>query len=82
MTVAKCTPQLLSLLLQTTQETCSQPESVLGPVKEAFKVAEQSAYEYFSHFSEGLREDVNEVRKCWGNMTKYVERVSSSIALF
>lgn len=34
---------------------------MLGPVKEALKVAEQSAYEYFSHFSEGLRKDVHEV---------------------
>lgn len=44
------------------QETCGKSDSVLGPVKDAFKVAEQSAYEYFSHFSEGLREDVREVR--------------------
>lgn len=48
-------------VLQTPPETCSKSDSVLGPVKDAFKVAEQSAYEYFSHFSEGLREDVREV---------------------
>eukprot|EP00903_Cladosiphon_okamuranus_P005990 g5911.t2 len=47
---------------KTPPETCSKGESVLGPVKDAFKVAEQSAYEYFSHFSEGLREDVREVK--------------------
>ncbi len=49
-------------LLSQSQETCSKTESVLGPVKEAFKAAEQSTYEYLSHFSEGLREDVREVR--------------------
>lgn len=50
-------------MLQTTPQetTFSKTDSLLGPVKDAFKVAEQSAYEYISHFSEGLREDVREV---------------------
>ncbi|CAN0508829.1 unnamed protein product, partial [Ectocarpus sp. 12 AP-2014] len=49
-------------LPKTSPETCSRSESVLGPAKEALKLAEQSAYEYLSHFAEGLREDVHEVR--------------------
>lgn len=47
--------------LQAHQETCSKTDSVLGSVKDALKVAEQTASEYITHFSEGLREDVREV---------------------
>ncbi|CAM9775096.1 unnamed protein product [Scytosiphon promiscuus] len=48
-------------------ETCDKAESVLGPVKEALKTAEQSAYDYFNQFSEGLRQDVHEIaERCLG----------------
>lgn len=44
-------------------ESCSN-DAVNGPisaVKEALDAAEQSAYDMFKHFSEGLREDIRDV---------------------
>ncbi|CAM9957920.1 unnamed protein product [Ectocarpus sp. 6 AP-2014] len=57
-------------LPKTPPETCSKSDSVLGPAKEALKLAEQSAYEYLSHFAEGLREDVHEVKGLFQRKTR------------